>query len=181
MTNLTRIANKCGTDKGTEHFEKHGYTEEYAKYIPDLGKYTLLEIGVYKCESMRMWEQYNPDMSIHGIDIDPGVVRYYKTTDTFPIYIGDAVDPKFVSEVIEITKSPDFIIDDGSHKYEDILATFKLLYPELKSGGYYFIEDLHAPQAQIFQLLVDLGPYFTEFDLPFELKCNQKLLIIRKP
>jgi hypothetical protein len=30
---LTEIANSLGTDKGTQHFEHHSYTETYQKYI----------------------------------------------------------------------------------------------------------------------------------------------------
>lgn len=38
----------------------------------------------------------------------------------------------------------DIIIDDGSHVSSDIIRTFALYFPKLKSGGTYIIEDLHA-------------------------------------
>ena len=31
MNRLTEIANRHKTDKGTEHYEAHGYTEMYSK------------------------------------------------------------------------------------------------------------------------------------------------------
>jgi len=133
MTELTKIANKHKTDKGTVAYEAHGYTEEYAKYIPNTGKYKLLEIGVWHGDSIRMWAEYAPDMEIIGIDNDPNVLRYIgKTGWNYEVLIGDATDAKFLSSFLDDDNNLfdvelDFIIDDGSHRYEDILASFKLL------------------------------------------------------
>lgn len=35
----------------------------------------------------------------------------------------------------------DIIIDDGSHKLKDMLSSFKFFFDNLKSGGFYIIED----------------------------------------
>jgi len=35
----------------------------------------------------------------------------------------------------------DLIIDDGSHLNEHVITTFELLFPKLKNGGIYVIED----------------------------------------
>lgn len=35
----------------------------------------------------------------------------------------------------------DIIIDDGSHINEHVIETFKFLFPKLKNGGIYVIED----------------------------------------
>jgi len=182
MTTLTRIANKHKTDKGTVAYEAHGYTEEYYKYIPETGDYTLIEIGVWHGDSMRMWEDYNPDLNLFGLEIDPNVTRYLKPDDGFNLFVGDAADPAFIQKVLVFIHKLDFVIDDGSHKFEDILASFKLLYPSLKEGGYYFIEDLHAPQARKDELFVELLKICNEnASLPWKFRCNDKLLIIQKP
>ena len=106
MTDLTRIANKFGTDKGTVAYEAHGYTEEYAKYIPNLGKYTLLEIGVWHCDSMRMWQDYNPDMNIVGVDIDPVIVelgkKYFTPLESDTVVIADA--QKYMKTIAKVFK-----------------------------------------------------------------------------
>jgi hypothetical protein len=42
----------------------------------------------------------------------------------------------------------DVVIDDGSHISSDIITTHSALWPHLKSGGIYEIEDLgSAPEA----------------------------------
>jgi len=36
------------------------------------------------------------------------------------------------------------IIDDASHKSEDVIATFELMFYRVRPGGLYIIEDLHT-------------------------------------
>jgi hypothetical protein len=38
----------------------------------------------------------------------------------------------------------DVIIDDGSHRSEHIISTYRALFPRLKGGGKFVVEDLHA-------------------------------------
>jgi len=180
MEKLTELANKHNCDKGTKAFEAHGYTEEYAKYIPQEGKYTLLEIGVYHGDSLRMWKEYNSELVIYGMDIDQNSHSYRKDTD--PIwFIGDATDPEFLKIVLKVSKTPDFIIDDGSHNSEDILASLIFLYPKLKKGGYYFIEDLHCQQAHRLNTVQEALKYVYDSEYShINLVCNEKLLIIQK-
>jgi len=170
MKRLTEIANKYNCDKGSVAFEAHGYTEMYEEYIPSEGQFTLLEIGVWKGDSLKMWREYNPQLIIHGVDINP-LIKHVENTQ---IHIGSQTDYKFITELVtEI--SPDFVIDDGSHRYSDIMSTFIFLYPLLKKGAYYFIEDLHASYAHREKVMNDIGE-MTEFIM----ECNDKLLIIKK-
>ena len=190
MNELTKLANKHNTDKGTVAYEAHGYTEEYAKYIPNTGKYKLLEIGVWHGDSIKMWAEYAPDMEIIGIDNDPNVLKYMnKSAWNYDVFIGDATDEKFLSKLLDDDNTSvldiklDFIIDDGSHVYEDILAAFKLLYPRMNSRGYYFIEDLHAGHSQRHRLMEDVKKWLYENDpmyIDLGLFCNDKLWIIQK-
>ncbi len=163
-------------DKGTEHYEKHGYTEVYDKYIPETGKFELLEIGIWHGDSLRMWKEYNPDLNIFAIDIDPNIFKYVNVND-FNIYIGDQSDKEFLNSVVLKSGSLDFIIDDGSHNHQDIVTSFKFLFPKLKIGGYYFIEDLHAQQAQKYKVIADISQY-NFINLGF--RCDGKLWIIQK-
>lgn len=175
---LTQIANRNKCDKGTEYFEKHGYTEEYAKYIPEKGKNILIEIGIWHGDSLKMWNEYNPDLFIHGIDISNNVFNYIKESDRIKIYIGNQSDTSFLQMVIhKINGSPDFIIDDGSHNKEDILNSFKYLYPHLKNGGIYFIEDLHVLSSQIDNIIKIVNE---SSPTDIKLLCNNKLLMIKK-
>ena len=46
-----------------------------------------------------------------------------------------------------LNKRYDIIVDDASHRDSDIQYTFGLLFPKLKSGGVYAIEDLDAKRS----------------------------------
>lgn len=177
MNRLTEIANFHRTDKGTVHYEAHGYTEEYDKYIPEIGNYTLLEIGVWHGDSLRMWKDYNPDLNIHGVDNDPAVINYIQSEENLTVHIGDGTSQQFLDDVFKKSGEFDFIIDDGSHIDKDIISTFNCLYPNLKKGGYYFIEDLHAGYASREETICKIN---SMLETEGVLVCKNKLFIIKK-
>ena len=180
MATLTEIANKYTCDKGTEHYEKHGYTEEYQKIIPSSGEVNLLEIGVWHGDSLKMWREYNPEMKIDAIDIDMDVFKYVKSEGNLKIHIGDQSDWKFLRDVVD-GKTYDFIIDDGSHRGFDIIASFRFLYDYVKPGGVYLIEDLHPPHAERETTIEKIKEFISKKPYSgIDLVCNDKLLIIRK-
>ena len=42
----------------------------------------------------------------------------------------------------------EIIIDDGSHFWGDVIVSFIFLFPLLKQGGIYVIEDLHSSYSE---------------------------------
>jgi len=180
MGKLTEIANNQKTDKGTEHYEKHGYTEVYDKYIPGTGAYKLLEIGIWHGDSLRMWKAYNPELEIHAIDIDNNVVNHIEHPNPYHIYIGDQTDPIILDEIVKNGGPFDFIIDDGSHVGHHITSSFKLLWEHVKIGGYYFIEDLHAGHANRPETIRIITEWVSDKPHFMILTVNDKLLIIEK-
>lgn len=150
---LTDLANKFGTDKGTEAFEQHGYSVIYEQLMSKL-KYkniNLLEIGVYDgrfpCASVQMWYEYFPNAQIFGIDYDIESKKF--ENDRIHIFNGDQGNRNDLQTLIDRyeIKEFDIIIDDGSHFSRDHEISLGFLFPYLKSDGQYWIEDLHAPQS----------------------------------
>ena len=150
MNRLTEIANRIGTDKGTMDYGHH-YTTLYHELLDELSKrhVKMLEIGVadprFPGASLKMWKEYFPDIELIGYDINPDAKDFEQ--DGVSVFIGDQNNPTDLEECIK-TYGGDFdiIIDDGSHYGEHIVTSFKTLYPHLKEGGIYIIEDLHAAQ-----------------------------------
>lgn len=180
---LTTIANHNKTDKGTVYFEAHSYTDIYSDFInSNCSNCSLLEIGFWKGDSIRMWNQYNPNMTIFAIDNDPNVVDFLKETDKVNLYIGDQSDHELLNRIIKSTDL-DFVVDDGSHNYLDILNSFSFIFPRMKMGSIYFIEDLHAPHAQYHKLTGGIlnvlhNCKFSKKNI--QMFCNNKLMIITK-
>ena len=85
-----------------------------------------------------MWKKYFPYGNIFSIDIyDKSPIQERK----IKIFKGSQVDDFFLNSVLKETGELDLIIDDGSHINEHVIQTFKLLFPKLKKGGIYVIED----------------------------------------
>lgn len=104
---------------------------------------TFFEIGVFKGGSLEMWRQYfGPEAAIWGVDIDPACAGY--ETPGTKIRIGSQDDPAFLNSVVAEMGPPDIILDDGSHIAAHQEASFRTLFPLLKDGGLYVIEDLHS-------------------------------------
>ncbi|MCR4334665.1 MAG: class I SAM-dependent methyltransferase [Patescibacteria group bacterium] len=102
----------------------------------------LLEIGIQGGGSLYTWKEFFPQAKIIGIDIDESCKQY--EGENVKIYIGSQEDGDFL-KMVEKNEGPfDIVIDDGGHTMKQQIITFKTLFPLLKEGGIYVIEDLHT-------------------------------------
>lgn len=133
---LDEIGNACQTDKGSGF---HDYLRHYeALFGADKDSFTaILEIGVWYGNSMDMWRQWLPQATIVGVDIEP--------KNNPGDYIIEKVDASKADQIVPVAEKYgpfDLIVDDGSHIPSEQMSSFTLLYPYLKSGGWYIIEDV---------------------------------------
>ena len=151
MRQLTLLANKYGTDKGTMFRECHGYTEIYEDYIKKfIGKHPrILEIGIEDGNSLKMWNDFFVgDCEIYAIDIVEDK-KIYETENTH-IFIqdqGSRTDwEKFKSQFENNCKEFfDIVIEDGSHyPIHQMITLFELCDCVKKGDGIYIMEDLHS-------------------------------------
>ena len=130
---LNVLAYKYKTDKGAKVSKEitlspKGYTVHYGKYFLLMKMNALLEIGVGRGGSLKMWEEYFPNAKIYGIDIKPDCRQY--ETERIKIFIGSQSDQEFLQKTcLKITESLDIVIDDGSHVPDDQVASFEILFP----------------------------------------------------
>ena len=65
--------------------------------------------------------------------------------DGFNVMVGDQGDNKTLDDWVEKSGGNfDVIIDDGGHHNCQIMASFIKLWPTIKPGGLYFIEDIQV-------------------------------------
>lgn len=103
----------------------------------------FLEIGIFKGGSIEMWRDYfGPDATIAGIDINPECADFVHAPNR--AFIGSQADPAFLRDVVGQIGTPDIILDDGSHVATHQMVSFQTMFPLLKVGGLYVIEDLHT-------------------------------------
>jgi len=106
-------------------------------------KVVVLEFGVSQGGSLQMWRKYfGRKARIYGVDIDPRCQDLGGRRTK--IFIGDQEDRDFLRMVAEETGPIDVLIEDGGHKMGQQIATFEELYPRVKEGGVFLIEDLHT-------------------------------------
>lgn len=140
---LNKLASIYGSDKWGRHF----YTQHYQNHLKRLKykKIKLLEIGVggysnpYRGgSSLGMWKKYFPFAKIYAIDIHD---KSFFQEDRINIFQGSQVDEGFLENVVRKSGALDVIIDDGSHMNDHVIRSFQFLFPKLKDGGIYIIED----------------------------------------
>ncbi|PIV93394.1 MAG: methyltransferase [Flavobacteriaceae bacterium CG17_big_fil_post_rev_8_21_14_2_50_33_15] len=140
---LSKIATIHKTDKFGYHFYTPHYQAHFKKY--KFKKNTILEIGVGGYEdpciggnSLRMWKSYFPFSKIYSLDIHD---KSFLQENRIKIFKGSQVDFEFLETITKEIGDLDIIIDDGSHINEHVIETFKYLFPKLKKGGIYVVED----------------------------------------
>jgi predicted O-methyltransferase YrrM len=138
---LDTLARRFQTDKSSG---RHDFAVLYEGLLRPrrLEPLKLLEIGVYRGASLRMWAAYFPHAEIHGVDIDQGARAY--AGERITVHVGDASRPEVLDPILEQAGGFDVIIDDGSHRYDDQRASLLHLWPQLARGGLYAIEDIHT-------------------------------------
>ncbi|MBI3675990.1 MAG: class I SAM-dependent methyltransferase [Proteobacteria bacterium] len=103
----------------------------------------LLEIGVYKGGSLRLWREYfGKQAIIFGIDIDPRCAELDGLNGN--VRIGSQSDSAFLKTVVAEMGGVDIVVDDGGHVSRHQIASFEILFPLLAADGIYICEDLHA-------------------------------------
>lgn len=140
MTPLCELARKYGTDK----CDKHNFTPTYHAAFKDRAESVkrVLEVGIKRGASLRMWQEFFPNATIYGVDHNPDTFINHGRIQSFH---GDQKDPGSLIECARKATAAgllDVIIDDGSHHWSLQLATATALLSFLAPDGIYVIEDV---------------------------------------
>ena len=162
------------TDKSSKY---HNYTRQYENLFEKFKHRSgirMLEIGVFKGQSLKAWKSFFTDSLVVGIDIDEECTQYNDESNGIHVEIGNSTDIEFIKNVNEKYGPFDIILDDGSHKNIDVIRSFEILFPLLKNNGLYIVEDTVCFKDSGF---LDLrGPnhlnYFGQF-IPYLNQCRK--------
>jgi hypothetical protein len=146
MSELRKLFDRYDCDKG----RKHNYEKVYEQFFEPLKdkEISILEVGIWKGQSLQVFKDYFPNAQIYGIDIFvrtmPEEIDIF-LHDNVHWAVMDSTNPNCTS-IINNTFGQDIkfdiIIDDGLHQPEANAQTLKNLWPLLKSDGSYFVEDV---------------------------------------
>jgi hypothetical protein len=142
-TTLFDVARKTFSGEvGTKH---PGYYSRYDRFFRnnDFVPTGILEIGVHQGESTKVFATAYPDAKIVALDL-----KRYDHLDFSDFgnitYLGaDQTDRQRLEEVIkdEFSAGFDLVIEDASHIGAYAHITFHTVFPHLKPGGIYIVED----------------------------------------
>lgn len=103
----------------------------------------VLEFGVSHGGSSQMWRNYfGRRARLYGVDINPRCKDFEERG--FKVFIGDQEDRDFLRSIVAEVGPIDVVIEDGGHTMGQQIATFEEVYPAVKLGGVFLIEDLHT-------------------------------------
>lgn len=148
---LTKLFDECRSDKGT-YLDGNLYSLDYERLVPR-DTSVLLEIGIGthwefngQCGSIRAWLEWITG-EVYGFDIEPppprGVTKDLLQHPRFHFIEGDQSKRADLEQLARALPPCDIIIDDGSHYSEDQFLTLDILWPCVKPGGVYVVEDVH--------------------------------------
>ena len=131
-----------GTDKARDD---HNYVDLYSILLDPIrnGVLNMTEVGVAHGLSLEVWHSYMPNAQIYGLDkaISPIVRKRLRRLPRLHLLTADATNCTAVRAHNWLPSSMDLIVDDGPHWAEANEALLRCLWPALRPGGLYMIED----------------------------------------
>jgi len=139
--------------------------DQYAKFWSlreDFDARNILELGMWDGGSIAFWFEYFRPDKIVGVDLqqkeDSLYFKRYKSSrcaeHNIKTYWGtDQGDSTRLRQIVhtEFQDPLDLVIDDASHMYALTKKSFETLFPLLRPGGLYIIEDWAWAHWQEFQ------------------------------
>jgi predicted O-methyltransferase YrrM len=118
----------------------------------------VVELGLYRGGSAAMMCELGGLERLVAVELSPtrnktldGYVEQRGLHDVLRPYYGvDQADRKRLASIVdeEFSGAPlDLVIDDASHLYPDSRASFETLFPRLRPGGLFLLEDWRWPHT----------------------------------
>ena len=146
---LEGLFNAHHSDKGF----MHGYHRFYNRLLPDQAdEIHLLEIGVSHGGSMKAWEEYFTNSSSRFLGLAYAAprgeakksLRLSSPDPRTNIIYGDQSNATVLTQLAAELSPLDLIIDDGSHVPSHQWLTLLKLWPLVKPGGHFTLEDVET-------------------------------------
>jgi hypothetical protein len=168
-----------------------GYLPHYFALAAKLGiDAAVCELGVLQGHSLRLWQTLFPRGVIVGVDVDPEATW---PEGTHKILCSQD-DPRLPDLLRSVIAGFDLIVDDASHDGPRTRQTWSALWPLVRPGGFYVIEDwgvgfarydVYGFDGSMRSLARDLLDTL-DFDAPSrhataEITYREGMIVLRKP
>jgi mycinamicin biosynthesis methyltransferase MycE-like protein len=146
QVDLGALSVAYGSDKWASfHWYTAHYQREFAPYRDRPVRILEIGIGGFSGElggaSLKVWKKYFHRGTVFGLDLfDKSELNQPRLT----ALVGDQGDTDGLVALAREHGPFDIVIDDGSHENEHVRVSFEALFPYVRSGGLYVIEDLQT-------------------------------------
>jgi cephalosporin hydroxylase len=130
---------------------------EFYESLRALRPKNILELGMFEGGSMVYYDKLYAPERLVGIDIRATPIaaleRYREGRDHIKTFYKLSQDSPRARDIAQANfpSGIDLVVDDASHLYAQTQASFEMLFPLIKPGGLYVVEDWawsHRPQYQ---------------------------------
>ena len=127
----------------------HGYSKYYEKIFSSKKneKINIIEIGSFYGNASAALFFYFKNANIYGADINPDMFKYISNRIK-SFYIDSSSVESIKNEILDKNIYFDIIIEDASHMLKDQIISLFMLFPVIKSGGYFIVEEIDFPETR---------------------------------
>lgn len=126
-----------GTDKETNHSYGDAYEDFIDRFIGRQNVRLMMEVGIADGSSLCAWRDIFPNALCVGLDIHHSDKAH---GDRIEFHLGDQTS-KEDCERAAAGRMFDFIVEDATHQLHKSLLTLLYLWPFVRPGGLYVIEE----------------------------------------
>ncbi|KHN81607.1 hypothetical protein Tcan_17181, partial [Toxocara canis] len=167
---LIALERRYGSDKINTH---NNFFNTYAKLLcpwkMEEKPISILEFGIGDYENeykggadLFTWAQLFPQAEvIVGVDI---AQKSFSVPPSVVMIQANQTNETVIAEICEKYGPFDLVVDDASHICEDVIATFKLVWPCLKSESIYILEDTQTSYSEETKCSSDLNANWTSIN-----------------
>jgi predicted O-methyltransferase YrrM len=124
------------------------YLRVYESLASGFAPRSILELGIFQGGSYVFLDKLFKPRRMSAVEISRQPVgpllQYISRTENRFVHFGASqCDGEILRQIVrgELADELDLVVDDASHMYEETKASFELLFPLLRPGGIYIIED----------------------------------------
>ena len=127
----------------------HGYAKIYENVFVNLKntRINILELGSFYGNAAAAFYFYFDEAYIYSGDIYPDLFKY-KSNRIKNFYVDSSSRNSLSINLLSKKNKFDSIIEDASHMLKDQILSLFMLFPLLKSGGVFIVEELDFPETR---------------------------------
>ena len=127
----------------------HGYAKIYEKYLKEHKEKSLniIELGSFYGNASAAFYFYFKNSQIYSADINPDMYLY-RSKRLINFFTDTSSRSSIEKNILKKNIQFDLIIEDASHMLKDQIISLFILFKNLKSGGFFIVEEIDFPEKR---------------------------------